>query len=255
MRMKIGVCANYDKAAEAKEAGFDYLEPPAKNLSELREEDFERMKRSLEETGIPCPRFNVLFPGEMSLYQEGVGEELRRYLETVLGRVRTLGGEIVVFGSGKSRMRPENLSYGDAFRCLTEKVRIMGEVAEKYGIAIAIEPLNRKETNMINSVAEGADLAAAVNHPAVRLLADYYHMAVEGEKVSEIIRVGGVVHAHVAEPAGRKYPTEETPELRDFMKAVATSAFPGMVSVEGHTEDLSLDGPAALKALRRMMPD
>ena len=85
-------------------------------------------------------------------------------------RVQRMGGKIAVFGSGKSRNRPADMSYDSAFRRLVRLTRMTGEIAVQYDVTIVIEPLNRNETNMINSLGEGACLSAAVDHPRVRLL-------------------------------------------------------------------------------------
>jgi len=105
--------------------------------------------------------------------------EISEYLEKALRRIEWLGGQYVVFGSGASRRRPEGMGYTEAFNRLTGITRLCGRVAQAHGITVVIEPLNRSETNLINSVGEGACLAAAVNHERVRLLADYYHIARE----------------------------------------------------------------------------
>lgn len=105
---------------------------------------------------------------------------------------------------------------------------------------------------MINSVAEGACLVAAANHPSVKLLADYYHMALEGEPCSDIVRVGGVAHTHIAAREGRLYPTVMEEGFADFFRALKASGYDGLLSVEGRTEDFAADAPAALKLLHQL---
>jgi sugar phosphate isomerase/epimerase len=61
-----------------------------------------------------------------------------------------------------------------AWEQLADTCLILGREASKYDITIVIEPLNKSETNIINSVAEGYKLAQQVNHPNVKLLADFY---------------------------------------------------------------------------------
>ena len=177
--MKIGFCAKLDRINEAAAAGFDYIEPPVSAAAAWTEEEFEKYLDTVKNAPIPVPSFNVLFPGDIALLSPDADEQvISRYLHMAFDRVRKLGGKVVVFGSGRSRKRPEDMPYADAFRRLAEIARLIGDIAAQYGLTIVIEPLNRGETNMINSVAEGACLAAAANHPNVKLLADYYHVAV-----------------------------------------------------------------------------
>jgi sugar phosphate isomerase/epimerase len=57
----------------------------------------------------------------------------------------------------------------------------MAPMAEKYGVTIAVEPLNSGETNFINSLAEGVEIVDAVKSPRMKLLCDIYHMLKEDE--------------------------------------------------------------------------
>ena len=159
---------------------------------------------------------------------------------------------MVVFGSGRSRRRPEEMPYGDAFRRLIEITRLIGDIAGQYGITIVIEPLNRGETNMINSVAEGACLAAAVNHPQVKLLADYYHIAVEGHAPEDLARLGGIAHCHIATLEGRRAPQEAEEGFKALFAAMKQTGYEGLISVEGKADDLSKEGPVSVRLLKKL---
>lgn len=105
---------------------------------------------------------------------------------------------------------------------------------------------------MINSMAEGAALAAAVNHPCVALLSDYFHVAKEGEPVEDIVRLGGVCHTHIATREGRRYPMEADAGIRAFFASLKAARYTGMMSIEGKTDDMAADAPAALKTLQKL---
>lgn len=49
----------------------------------------------------------------------------------------------------------------------------LGDVAAKYGITVVVEPLQTKETNLINTVAEGIEIVKKVDRPNVKCLADF----------------------------------------------------------------------------------
>lgn len=250
--MKIGVCGGFERLAEAKTIGFDYVELPTSKIAGFTEEEFAENLAIAKEAGIPTPAFNVLFPGDIDLMGKTPDAEIEAYLNKALSRVQQLGGKVVVFGSGRSRMRPENMPYDQAFCRLVEVTRLIGKVAEKYGITIVIEPLNRSETNMINSVAEGACLRAMVNHPSVKLLADYFHVAKDGEPISDISRVCGVCHVHIATKEGRKYPVQMENGFGELFETLKAMKYEGMVSVEGGTDDFAGDAPAALALLKKL---
>ena len=251
--MKIGFCAKPEQIGQVAAAGFDYLEPPVNYVAGLTEEEFDACLTALRSASVPTPAFNLLFPKTLQLLSpETTDAQIAGYLRGALARVQRMGGETAVFGSGKSRNRLPGQSYGEAFRRLTEVTRLTGEVAGEYGITIVIEPLNRGESNMINSLAEGACLAAAVNHPRVKLLADYYHIAVENEPVGDIERLTGIAHAHIATREGRRVPLSPDAGYAVMFSAMKHTGYQGLISVEGKTDDLAADGPVSVSLLKKM---
>ncbi len=250
--MKIGFCAKLDRMDEVAAAGFDYIEPPVSAAAAWTEEEFEKYLEIVKNASIPALSFNVLFPGEIALFAPNAEEQIARYLHGAFARVQKLGGRMVVFGSGRSRKRPEGLPYGAAFRRLVEITRLIGDIAGQYGITIAIEPLNRGETNMINSVAEGACLAAAADHPQVKLLADYYHIAMEGHAPEDLARVGGIAHCHIATEEGRRAPQEAEEGFKTLFAAMKQTGYDGLISVEGKADDLSKEGPTSVRLLKKL---
>ena len=249
--MKIGFCAGLDRIGDVAAAGFDYIEPPISAMAAWTEEEFEAKLNAARKTGLPVYSFNVMFPGDMALLDAGQDARIREYLERAFRRVSLLGGRIAVFGSGRSRKRPENMPYGAAFRRLRDVAAMVGDAAGKYGVTAVIEPLNRGETNMINSVAEGAALTAAVDHPHVRLLADYYHIAVENQPPEDVARVGGVAHVHIATADGRYIPLTPASGYRRLFAALKKTGYSGGISIEGKSENLPAEGPLAIAMLKK----
>lgn len=253
-KMKFGLCAKLELMEKAAALGFDYLEPPVNGVAAMSEEAFAQSLEEAKRIGLPCPAFNLLFPKTMQLLSPEVADaQIAAYLHGALARVRLLGGQIAVFGSGKSRNRPEGMRYEEAFRRLAEVTRMTGEIAGEYGVTIVIEPLNRGESNMICSMAEGAALVAAANHPNVALLCDYYHAAREGEPLEDIVRLGGVRHAHIAAREGRRYPVEPgADDFGAFFACLRATGYQGLMSVEGKTDDMEADAPRALELLKKL---
>ena len=251
--MKIGFCAKPGQLSDMINAGYDYMEPPVNAIAAMTPEDFEDFARKVKEAKLSTPSFNLLFPKTLSLLKrETRDSEIADYLSLAFERVRRLGGSLVVFGSGKSRNRPDGISYGEAFLRLADVCRMAAQMAEQHGLTIAIEALNRTETNMICSLPEAADLAAVVSHPCLKVLADYYHIRKEFEPIEEIIRIGGVIHAHIATEEGRLAPVSEEPAFSDFFKALKQTGYEGNLSVEGKCEHLGESGPVTAALLRKL---
>lgn len=115
----------------------------------------------------------------------------------------------------------------------------------KFGICcaitIAIEPLNRSEDNLINSVAAGAAIVNAVDHPNIKLLADFYHMFHDNEATADVAVVGERLrHAHLAD-LGRVAPgfaSEGEADFVGFFRALNAANYDARCSFEGKATDL-----------------
>jgi sugar phosphate isomerase/epimerase len=199
-------------------------------------------------------RVNVLFPRDISLAGPAATDQktLDAYLEKAFARVKALGGTLAVFGSGKSRAIPDAYPFRKGYAELVSATKRIGETASRYGITIAIEPLNREESNCINSLKEGAMLQAGAAMDNVGLLADLYHMLRENEPMDNIIAVKDLSHTHIALLEGRGYPLVMTKEVEAFFGALKTAGYSGTMSIEGRTADMEHEAPKALQVLRSM---
>jgi sugar phosphate isomerase/epimerase len=95
-------------------------------------------------------------------------------------------------------------------------------------------------------------LEAAVNSPAVGLLADLYHILKEKEPLGDIAAVKELKHTHVAVLEGRAFPTAADPDVAAFFSALKKAGYSGTMSIEGNTKDIEKDAAAALKVLRTL---
>ncbi|GHT97567.1 tagatose 3-epimerase [Spirochaetia bacterium] len=249
--MKIGLCTSFDNLALTERLGFDYIEGSVSSIAEYDEETFGKVSAAVKASAIACERVNVLFPGTIKLTgPEADQKVIDAYLEKAFARVHVLGGTLAVFGSGRSRAIPAGYSFRRGYQELVRVTRRIGDIAANHNIVVAVEPLNREETNVINSVKEGAMLAADADHKAVGLLADLYHMLRENEPVDNIIVVQDLIHTHIALLEGRGYPLKATKEVEDFFNALKKTGYSGTMSIEGKTDDIERDAAAALAVLR-----
>lgn len=251
--MRFGICTDIQLIAEVRQLGFDYLETKLNALAALGEEEFAQVIKLVEKSGIGVERCCLMLPKSMAVIgPEYNQEELLAYLHLAFARMQKIGCPMVVFGSGKSRAIPRGMRYQDAFHQLVEVTRLMGQVASEYAIQIAIEPLNRQETNLINSLAEGAALQAMVGLENVGLLADSFHMRKEGESMADIILVSPLMHAHIATLDGRRFPLLPDQEVTEFFSALRESGYDRSVSIEGKSDDWQKDAVTSLAVMRSL---
>ncbi len=252
--MRYGICTNIDNIELLENAGYDYIEMSVSSIMSLTMDEFEGLVDRINASKIRCEACNILFPKTMRLIGPEVNQdELHQYLVEVMNRISKIGCKVVVFGSGKCRMIPKGYDFKKAYTELICVFRLTGEIAKAYGITVVIEPLSRIETNFINTMQEGALLEAAINHPNVKLLSDYYHVISNHDSILDMEFIGSFAHIHIAAGNGRLYPvSEENEQYAEYIKVLKKIGYEGRISIEGKTENIKEDAVKALTLLKRM---
>lgn len=84
-----------------------------------------------------------------------------------------------------------------ALGLLVDSLNELAVVAEKRGVPLIFEPVNRYETNLINSVTTGCDFLGTLKSNNVKLLADLFHLNIEEPNIADAIRKAGTKIGHV----------------------------------------------------------
>ncbi|MCK5564323.1 MAG: sugar phosphate isomerase/epimerase [Planctomycetes bacterium] len=236
-----GICRSVSNADKMKAAGYSYVEESVKRflIPQEPDEKFGSKQKAAEKASLQVYSYNGFLPGSLkSTGPKTDHEEILKYAETAFVRAEKLGSKIIVFGSGGSRKLPKDFSYEKGTEQFTALLKKMGPIAAKYGITVVIEPLNSKECNFINSVKEGTDIARAVKHPNIAVLADIYHMAKEDEGPESIRYAGKLLkHCHIAEREGRKMPGTNNYDFTPYFKALKDINYQGRMSLEGRWDN------------------
>lgn len=232
--MKFGVCAGIQQAAALKQAGFDFLECSVVSLMPEKEDaEVRELLRTYNESPLPVEACNIFLPRNLSVVGEQVDEDrIRRYVEKALERVKDIGADTVVFGSGKARAVPEGFAREKAEEQLLHFLNLVADVADPLGITIAIEPLNQLECNIIVSVPEALQYAKQVNRKSIRVLADFYHMEMDNEPLENITAAKDYLHhVHVAD-TGRFAPGTGSYPYDKFAALLHDAGYDGRISIE-----------------------
>ncbi|MEI3605227.1 sugar phosphate isomerase/epimerase family protein [Pseudogracilibacillus sp. SE30717A] len=234
--MKFGVCvANVEEAKIAEEAGFDFVECQVVSLvPEESEEAFQKVLNEYKKLSIPVKACNVFLPGDLKIVGENIDQKrIENYVKTALNRVKELGAETVVFGSGDARTISESEYPREKVEGqIIEFLQLVADEAKRFGLTIVIEPLNKKESNIINSVSEGVEFAEKINRPEIQVLADFYHMDEEQEPITDIVKNKDYLkHIHLADthrhqPGTGSYPYDE------FVRCVKEANYNNKLCIE-----------------------
>lgn len=208
--------------------GFDFAEATVGTLIGLSEDELDKAADS----GVFIEVCNSFVPPSLPLFGTDVSV-LRDYVSDAMRRMAKLKTEYVILGSGQARSIPKGVSQDAGISRVEAFLSICSEFYFEYGIKTALEPLNSKETNCVNTVREGFALVRKLNLPGIFLLADSYHMFVENEPPASLKDYTGALrHIHISGP-DRKAPGKgDTSYLEDFAKELKKTSYSGKISVE-----------------------
>lgn len=262
--MRIGCCLNmivppehgigHALAAVARDVGFDYVELPLRRFAEIPLSAFRDLRRSLEACHIRCETCNDFLPAHVRITGPDVRQSIQHeYVTRACARAEELGVEVIVLGSAPARNVPNGFSHTRAVEQIREFLCENLAIFHRHRITIAIEHLNERESNILNSLASVSSLVASIGDAGICMLIDYYHLIAAGGGEAEIPRhLPNTAHIHVSVPPGRQYPDRSHAGLTRFLSLVTGSGYRKRISIEGYTRDLRADGPGSLAFLRSL---
>ena len=139
---------------------------------------------------------------------------------------------------GKARMVPPEQRKVELERAVMNIYKVC-ELAQARSLEIALEPLNRFESDLINTSEDVMRLIRDVNHPAAKVLLDGFHMAIEERDLEEAIVTAGdkLIHVQVSENYRGTPGTGQTP-WNAFKNGLAKINYDGVVSIESFTPEV-----------------
>ncbi len=265
--MKFGLCTSpqalgishpiFDEnIARLKDSGADYLEfGVACTAPEGSKHEFELLQTALANAALRVEAFNSFIPAHHRITGPEVHlSKVLEYSAIALKRCKLLGGDIVVLGSAGARKVPQGFDFAQAEQQFIEFCREVGPIAQSENITICLEPLNANEDNLVLSVGHGARLVDEIAHPHIQLLADLYHIELEGESLSHVATTGSRLHhTHVADK-GRVAPgfsAQGEADFKGFFAALRRAEYEGRCSFEGEYNDLFEQAEPLLSLLKR----
>ena len=225
-------------AARVRELGFDAIELPVEDPGDW---DPGRAAELLAEHGLGAS-ICAAFPAGRDLLTDA--EEVRstqaflRACVDIAARI----GSAVVGGPMYSAVGRTWLLGADERRAtltrLALALRPVVDYAGGHGIKLALEPLNRYETSLITTAAQGLEVVEAVDSPALGLLLDTYHMNIEEKSPAEAIRLAGsrLLHVH-SSASDRGAPGADHIDWRAVADALREIDYRGALCIEAFTPE------------------
>jgi len=242
--MRIGCSCKIDKAITLKNLGINEIELPAGWIAELSESEFAEFKTTLRNSGVNSSVCNMMMSRFIpNLFTGEPRADFNGYFENLFERLNEIGAKTVVFGSGAFRTAPPDMGGDEIFTVVSGFLRTMAGAAEKHSVVIAVEPLCKKETNIINTAAEAMRFIKAVGGDNIRLLVDLYHYYQENGDIADITGYGSYIrHVHIANPVTRICPKAgDGYDYGKFFIALKKAGYDGIISIEAGIDDFEKD--------------
>lgn len=239
--MKIGICYSIKRALTEDLSQAEHLEISCNPLKKLEETERKEFYRAVKEGRLCVKYANGMLPGDMQLTGPDADPiAAREYCAALFEQLAELGIQTVVFGSGKARSIPEGFSISRAWEQLFALGSTMADLAAPYGQTVVVEPLSVTETNVINTLDEGAYYVNTVNRKNFRLMVDFYHFDYNRDNPASLMLHKDLIHhAHFASAKVRAMPQSEE-EWAFFTQCVTQLhqiGYDGPLSFEGVIND------------------
>ena len=139
---------------------------------------------------------------------------------------------IVILGLIRG-VTPEGQTHDQSMAYLVHAIRQCAAAAEGSSVRFALEPMNRYETDLVHSAAEGLELVEKVGADNFGLLLDTFHMNIEEPDICASIRGCGqrIFHFHVAD-SNRWHPGAGHLDFRSILEELSKTGYQGFVSGE-----------------------
>jgi D-psicose/D-tagatose/L-ribulose 3-epimerase len=228
--------ADLDLIDHAASLGLDAFEIPLMELDAIDPQAIrERAGAAGVEvlTSVVCPE-----DAEPSSEDERVRAAGLDFLNRCIDATADMGATVftgVTYSALGRRLdrRPDRADMERAADVLRQAAR---HAAER-GVTVGIEPVNRYESFLVNTAAQGRELMELVGEPNVGVHLDAYHMNIEEDDFRSPVELvaGDLVHFHLSE-SHRGIPGRGTVDWEAIMGALVDAGYEGYVGLESFAE-------------------
>jgi D-psicose/D-tagatose/L-ribulose 3-epimerase len=224
-------------------------------LNTIRDYGFDSMDINVRVLDIPTARLIKKRAGKLNLLIRGGGSlpldkellskerEKRReaieYMKSLVRIVHEMGSTFY----GGIIYAPFSMLTGkapteDEFRYATEGLREVVIYAQDFRINVGLEPANRYETYMINTISDALRLIQHINEPNVGILCDTFHMSIEEKNLHTAITSAGsrLFHVHVCSN-DRGIPGSGQVRWDDLFRGLKDIGYDGAITIEGFVDN------------------
>ena len=233
--------------AQFKKWGFDTVEIPVEAPEHI---DPVKVKAAADQAGIKIGTLCACMgPGRDFRGSAAEQRTAMKYCKklvdqsALMGRPPIIGPIYSVVGKADA-VEPKQQRV--EFKLVVKNLKALADYAAKKKVKLFIEPLNRFETDFLNTCDQGLKLLKAVNKKNVKLHLDTFHMNIEEKNQHDAIVKAGKALGHFhACGSDRGTPGNDHIEWKPIVRALKKIGYKGDVVIESFTTDVKVIARAA----------
>lgn len=225
-----------EKLQYIKEMGFEAFEIDGKLLVDHTDE----VKEAVKETGIPVTSACGGYRGWIGDFIEEKRLNGVEDLKQIIRALKEVGGTGVVvpaaWGMFTFRLPPmvSPRSHEGDVKAILDSLKALEPVAKECGIYIYLEPLNRYQDHMLNTISDAVNIIDAGHFEMVKITGDFYHMSIEEDDISESLRKYKDYYGHIHIAENHRYqPGTGSIDFKRHMNTLKEIGYDGAVINEG----------------------
>ncbi|WP_162463166.1 sugar phosphate isomerase/epimerase family protein [Paenibacillus psychroresistens] len=222
----------------AKDIGYDGVEL---NLFQQRLDDklTDELRTAIDSTGIPLTAICGGYRNWIGHFDEVKRLEAVADIQSSLKNAALLGAQGIIAPAAYgmfSKSLPHLVlprNEADDRIALLDSLNRIAESAEKLQVQLILEPLNRYEDHMLNTVAQAAALIKEVNSTSLKVLGDFFHMNIEESNIAETIAndFNSLGYFHLADN-NRQLPGKAQLDFRTPFQTLKSLDYKGYLAME-----------------------
>jgi len=189
--------------------------------------------------GVPLPSVCLISEQFIGDFDAEVRAEAVANMKTLLSVIAQVGGRGAItpaaFGRFSAALPPFTppVAIEDSRKWLAECLAELGEHAGREGVKVFLEPLNRYEDHLLNTLSQAVELIEEVGSPHIQVMADLFHMNIDEDSMAGALRDAAphLGHVHLAD-SNRAHPGTGHTDFAPIVAALEEIGFDGFLAME-----------------------
>lgn len=200
--------------------------------------DVRKMCELLKSYGLEAASVDGMYPWptkerDLASPNSNIRKRAVKYLNVCTDFASGMGAPLVVVVPSPVGKTKSLATIEKEWKWSVESVKRAGAYAQEDGIKLAVEPINRYETHLVNNVDQALKFIKDVGLENVKIMLDCFHMNIEEADPAASIRRAGknLIHMHIADSNRQSVGRGHT-DFKSIMRSLKEIGYSGYLAME-----------------------